>query len=567
MLLWVLVFAPSLSINAQSTQPQQAPNYDALIAAGKKALKEGQFKDAGLASLAAIKADGKRYEGFALGALTHEKMGSYSNAVEYAKTALELAPESKRPGLEALKAELMEKLNELTLEPNVRLKAVDAAVALNREEQRKWQALQLIYEEAGNAANRGEQVRLLWECLSKSADFAKAHPSHGSVWVMRAVASADLDYAQGGWRAGQELKRLKLDTSDDPEIVTAFLRLERKGWLDGVEPVVDWSRSTLEQVRDRAGRGDLDATYALGRWHENGEAGLAKDRGEALKWYRKAAAGGDQRAERAVAALEQADRDKFEEERVWWTRLGLAARPEPGMQKRFAKKPEIGVVVRWIPAGGFDMGSAPAETGRADYETQHKVTLSEGFWMAETETTQALWRSVMQSNPSYFKGDKLPVERVSWDDALQFCRRLTERQRGQGLLDDAHEWRLPTEAQWEYACRAGTTGAYHGAPGEVGWCSDNSGQKTHAVGGKTANAWGLKDMHGNVWEWCADWYGDYPTGVSIDPQGPQSGGGRVHRGGGWNVPGRYCRSAYRGRSTPGNQDDDLGFRVVLVRVP
>ena len=223
------------------------------------------------------------------------------------------------------------------------------------------------------------------------------------------------------------------------------------------------------------------------------------------------------------------------------------------------------VVLHWCPAGSFTMGSPIGEDGRFDDETQHRVTLTKGFWMGETEVTQGLWKEVMGGgNPSGFKsGDDYPVERVSWGDCQEFLRKLNARSPQAG-----YEWRLPTEAQWEYACRAGATGAFGGTGrlDDMGWYSDNSGRQTHPVGKKTANAWGLYDMHGNVWEWCADWYGSYLTGTVTDPPGPSSGPGRVSRGGSWCNSARLSRSANRDSGDPGARTYALGFRVALVPV-
>ena len=210
---------------------------------------------------------------------------------------------------------------------------------------------------------------------------------------------------------------------------------------------------------------------------------------------------------------------------------------------------------RGCPAGSFKMGSPSSESGRDNDEgPQHEVTFTKGFWMLETEVTQAMWRSVMGSNPSHFKGDNLPVEQVSWDDCQEFCKKLSNK--------IGMKISLPTEAQWEYACRAGTTGVYAGDLDAMGWYSSNSGSETHPVGQKQANAWGLYDMHGNVWEWSQDWYGDYPSGSVTDPTGPKGGSHRVIRGGGWNYYAQYCRSAIRNGRTPGNRSLHLGFRLV-----
>ncbi|MBE6426739.1 MAG: hypothetical protein E7029_12310, partial [Planctomycetaceae bacterium] len=211
---------------------------------------------------------------------------------------------------------------------------------------------------------------------------------------------------------------------------------------------------------------------------------------------------------------------------------------------------------RWCPPGTFLMGSPSSEPRREDDETQHRVTLTRGFWMLETEVTQAMWKSVMGTDPSHVKGSQNPVECVSWDDCQEFCGKLSSK------LELTVS--LPTEAQWEYACRAGTTGAYAGDLDEMGWYWDNSGSKTHPVGEKKPNAWGLYDMHGNVWEWCQDWYGSYSTSPTSDPTGPSSGSFRVGRGGGWGSLAQFCRSALRYGSAPDSRYGSLGFRPVLA---
>ncbi|MBQ7188204.1 MAG: formylglycine-generating enzyme family protein [Kiritimatiellae bacterium] len=216
---------------------------------------------------------------------------------------------------------------------------------------------------------------------------------------------------------------------------------------------------------------------------------------------------------------------------------------------------------RWCPAGTFTMGSPESEDGRDGDETQHQVTLTRGFWLGETPVTQKQWKSVMGDNPSVFKGANLPVEEVSWNDCQEFIQKVNA-----ALNCGA---RLPTEAEWEYACRAGTSGAYGGTGelDEMGWYDKNSGDKTHPVGQKKPNAWGLYDMHGNVWEWCSDWYGDYPSGSVTDPTGPSSGSSRVLRGGSWGCNARDCRSASRGRDYPGFRDYYGGFRLLCSAGP
>jgi formylglycine-generating enzyme required for sulfatase activity len=226
----------------------------------------------------------------------------------------------------------------------------------------------------------------------------------------------------------------------------------------------------------------------------------------------------------------------------------------------------LGLAVRWIPAGRFTMGSPSSEDGRYSDETQHEVVLGHGFFMAETECTQRQWEKVMGGNPSNFRGTERPVEQVSWEEAVEYCRKLTAKQRVEGLLPDGWEWRLPTEAEWEYGARAGTTGPRYGELEATAWWSGNSGSETHPVSQKAANAWGLYDTMGNVWEWCADRSGDYSTGSVTDPTGPSSGSLRVFRGGSWGNDARYARSADRLRSVPADRDLFLGFRPALSSV-
>ena len=222
---------------------------------------------------------------------------------------------------------------------------------------------------------------------------------------------------------------------------------------------------------------------------------------------------------------------------------------------------------RYCPAGTFTMGSPEGESGHWSGETQHEVTLTRGFWMLETEVTQALWESVTGENPmtsSYLKGPKKPVGNVSWDD----CQKFIEKLNSLGIAPAGLKFRLPTEAEWEYACRAGTSGPYAGSSlDSMGWYGDNSGYNNHEVGKKAPNAWGLYDMHGNVWEWCSDWFASdtYDAPSQTDPTGPSSGSPRVLRGGGWDYGAKNCRSADRGADDPTHRDNRIGFRLVLGR--
>ena len=230
-----------------------------------------------------------------------------------------------------------------------------------------------------------------------------------------------------------------------------------------------------------------------------------------------------------------------------------------------------------IKAGTFMMGSPENELGRlSNDETRHRVTLTKDYWLGKYEVTQAQYEAIMGNNPAYFKGGKRPVEQVSWNDAKDFCRKLNERYAGK--LPAGYKFDLPTEAQWEYACRAGTTTALNNGTNltsargacsnldEVGWYDKNYGSNAHKeFGQKRPNNWGLYDMHGNVFEWCRDWYGSY-TGDATDPLGPSSGSIRVFRGGSWSFCARFCRSANRDDWNPGDRASYLGFRLALVPV-
>lgn len=242
--------------------------------------------------------------------------------------------------------------------------------------------------------------------------------------------------------------------------------------------------------------------------------------------------------------------------------LVLPAR-KAGEECEFEIAPGVKIVMCWIPPGQFLMGSPEDEKNRNDDETQHRVKLTHGFWLAKIQTTQAQWQAVMGYNPSRLKGEDLPVECVSWDDICGdesgtggFLGRLNR------LLPTSGRFHLPTEAQWEYACRAGTIGPFAGDLDTMAWHLLNSEKMVHAVGCKKPNRFGLNDMHGNVWEWCADWYGEYGIGFVTDPRGPISGTYRVYRGGSRTCVAHCSRSSRRGDGFhPDFPGRDLGFRV------
>ena len=243
-----------------------------------------------------------------------------------------------------------------------------------------------------------------------------------------------------------------------------------------------------------ADQGDARAQYNLGVCYQDGE-GVAKDAAEAVKWYRKAAEQGHKKAQEKLERLERIANGK----------------PQHGDTKTLTLPGGAAMELIYVSPGSFMMGS---NTGLDNEKPVHKVTLTKGFWMGKYEVTQAQWKSVMGNNPSQFKGDNRPVDCVSWYDCQKFISKVNE----QLGVDSV---RLPTEAEWEYVCRAGTKGDFGGRKlDDIGWYNNGSNDSgTHVVGVKHANDWGFYDMHGNVREWCNDWYGDYPTGAVINPVG------------------------------------------------
>jgi formylglycine-generating enzyme len=261
----------------------------------------------------------------------------------------------------------------------------------------------------------------------------------------------------------------------------------------------------------------------------------------------------------------------------------------------------------WIPPGTFMMGSPVTELERqadGQDETQHQVTITAGFWMAKHEVTQEEYLGLVGTNPSYWRNGRLPlpidglsgtggpvtdellhpVDGVSWSDAVNYCLLLTERERAEGRLLEGYVYRLPTEAEWEYACRAGSTTVFpQGNELRSGWANfrgtaeyeaslgtvDNPAGvylgRTVPVSDYAANPWGLYDMQGNLLEWCHDWHGPYPTGSVTDPTGPPTGTLRALRGGAWFFRARGCRSAFRSYAAPSDAGEAAGFRVVLAR--
>ena len=217
----------------------------------------------------------------------------------------------------------------------------------------------------------------------------------------------------------------------------------------------------------------------------------------------------------------------------------------------------------WVSGGTFSMGATTEQSGDAysDEIPAHRVTLG-GYYIGKYEVTQKLWKAVMGSNPSRFKGDNLPVENVSWNDVQEFIRKLNQL--------TGKSYRLPTEAEWEYAARGGGSSLvykYSGSNniGSVAWYRGNSGYGTHPVGSKSPNELGIYDMSGNVWEWCQDWYSStyYSNSPSKNPHGPTRGSDRVCRGGSWGLNSVYCRVSCRVEYSPDLRQNNLGFRLAM----
>lgn len=321
--------------------------------------------------------------------------------------------------------------------------------------------------------------------------------------------------------------------------------------------------------------------------------GVETNREEGLMWLRRAAENGSENAKKYLEELDGDETGGGSE-----ASSPSASTTEDDSLLTVSLGDNVSMTFVTISEGKFTMGSPKSEDGRYTDENQVSVELNP-FWIGQTEVTQAQWKSVMGNNPSRFKGDSLPVECVSWDEAMEFCRKLTERERKKGLPED-YKFTLPTEAQWEYACRAGTTmrfsfgnsdrnlylyGNFYDRSGDTkydaafreknGWkippdtSQDDGFVETAPVGSFRPNAWGLYDMHGNVREWCSDYYNLSLSGgtdpVRISPGNGKFGSDRVIRGGSWSNNAQYCRSAFRGYNSPDSRNNSRGFRVALVQ--
>jgi formylglycine-generating enzyme required for sulfatase activity len=307
------------------------------------------------------------------------------------------------------------------------------------------------------------------------------------------------------------------------------------------------------------------------RLRQDGEAKLARLVKDALERTRGKPTSEDTAAANELVREHHIKKDRAEsiirEERERWQKA-QPKEPQPGEVTTIDLGKGVEMKFAWCPPGTFLMGSPAGEPERSNDETQHRVTLTKGYWLGTHPVTQAQWQAVMGSNPSQFKGDTLPVETVCWDDCQAFVKKLSEK--------TGKRFRLPTEAEWEYACRAGTTTPFYfgetistdqaNYDGNYTYGKGKKGvyrEKTTPVGSFPANAWGLFDIHGNVWEWCQDRYGPYASSDIIDPQSTDNGTARVLRGGSWYCNPGCCRSACRSSYEPGHRHGYFGCRVLL----
>ena len=416
-------------------------------------------------------------------------------------------------------------------------------------------------------------------------------------------------------RAAWESARTLLDDSGEPQSAEGHFQLAM--YLLNVKG--DWQQSLAHltecgdsQLADAAAR-DIAGSFNPAEMLATAKAWIDAERmpahlrnGRAAFWLRTARShnligqiGKDVDTAWDVLGERLSDRDRGAEDGwIWleesgWQELDSAGRPTRPLaiapfdektagQHRVAwaqhlgvrptETNSIGMRFVFIPPGEFLMGSPTSDNdAKSDELPQHPVRITKPFYLGLYEVTQGEYQQIMGDNPSHFKGDsRSPVERVSWEDAMEFCRRLSALSQEQAA---GRIYRLPTEAEWEYACRAGTTTIYSFGDsaeslGDYAWYSGNSIRKTHPAGQKQPNAWGLYDMHGNVWEWCTDRWdaADYAHSALNDSIGPDGGSARVYRGGAWSSDARGCWSAYRGGALPSYRGDDLGFRLARCSV-
>lgn len=456
-----------------------------------------------------------------------------------------------------------------------------------------------LFKTAAYLGSTGAQERLAW-CYINEEDVVKEDVLRGRIWQWLA-AERDDRFAQ--IRLANDYRHFAKKNPDRwLDAFRWFSRAAEQGHARAAADLGDcyWfghgvekdQKLAAEWFKKSAEGGNEYGQYNYGFCLYNG-GGVETNREEGLMWLRRAAENGSENAKKYLEELNGDETGGGSE-----ASSPSASTTEDDSLLTVSLGDNVSMTFVTISEGKFTMGSPKSEDGRYTDENQVSVELS-SFWIGQTEVTQAQWKSVMGNNPSYFKGDSFPVEWVSWDEAMEFCRKLTERERKKGLPED-YKFTLPTEAQWEYACRAGTTtrfsfgnsdrnlylyGNFYDRSGDTkydaafreknGWkippdtSQDDGFVETAPVGSFRPNAWGLYDMHGNVWEWCLDYYNPSLAGgenpYRTTPGSGDYGSVRVNRGGSWNGSAQGCRSAYRDFDSPDDRSNDLGFRVALVR--
>jgi formylglycine-generating enzyme required for sulfatase activity len=491
-------------------------------------------------------------------------------------------------------ARLLEKAYELGIKQAkgypTAIKAAQALLKTNPDGGAVWQhKLLVVYKLDWQAADRKrkkEAGRVYVEQMIAVADDLAASGSASEAIKLYTDASRVVGYYAPDCRAEviwklhdikeqqdlqQRLEQLKRALAEDPENVTVREKLIGLHVVELDKPaearklltagVSEQLRTYVPLAAGEVEQSAKEACLELGDWYKS-LAAEARLRGKenvlsrAKEYYERFVELEADAVQRAIGKTKLAQVEK-ELRQLGTSPLSrgkcLALELGKGVKMRLLR----------ISAGKFIMGSPESERRRENDEgPQHEVRISKPFYVGVTEVTQQQYAAVMGKNPSGFQGTRRPVERVSWHDALEFCRRLSAKTR--------RKVRLPTEAEWEYACRADSETPFSFANDERqlarhAWCKNDSSGETHPVGEKKPNAWGLHDMHGNVWEWCADWHGQtyYRSSPGTDPQGPGRGSYRLIRGGSWDRFPQDCRSASRGGVAPGFRSSDVGFRVVV----
>ena len=418
--------------------------------------------------------------------------------------------------------------------------------------------------------------------FEKSAKWAKKAAAYDMADAQYVLANLYIDgrgVPQDFNKAAELLLKVEKKGGDlvkEAQSVLAFLYLE--GW--GVPQSDD---KAVEMLRKASGLSLAETQLKIGELYNKGNKDLhiKRDADKTVKWFRRAAENGNATAQLYMGNVYQKGigvTKSLTDAKYWWQKAADQGNDDAKEALRSVAKAEkkaretnqtftvngVSFEMIYVKGGTFTMGGTTEQFGGTyDREKpEHSVTLSD-YHIGKYEVTQKLWMAVMGNNPSHFKGDNLPVESVSWNDAQEFIKKLN-RLTGQ-------KFRLPTEAEWEYAARGGNKSRgykYSGGNsiGLVAWYDENSENRTHIVGSNwVSNELGICDMSGNVWEWCQDWYGDYSSGSQTNPMGPSSGTARVLRGGSWSTrAAEDCRVSYRNLSAHDNRFNCYGFRLVLV---